>query len=295
MAVKTPGCTNVEQTVNNNTYNTITVDPAAAVADLTAGAAAGLAASLITGTVNGNTGITYTAQKIGVDGNDITVAYVNPGTPSAALGVVVTDSDIVVNLATTAGTASSGTSGVAGNNNGITWTAATVGTVGDDIVVILEDPDDNNQALGVTVNGRTIIVSLATDGGGAISSTAAQVWAAVNADPTASAIVTGANTGVSTGAIAPTDEIVQLANGVDPVPSSTATQVIAAVESEATALALVKPVSSVLGNVASTGAGTVVAVAETALTGGVDSEGQECLVKINELLVSLRAAGLLAV
>jgi len=172
ISIKTPGCAAASDFA-----------PADAVADLVAGAADGVAASLATGVINDNNAITYFAQKVGEDGNDITIAHIAPGAGPAALDVVVDGTDIVVNL-------------------------------------------------GV-------------DGAGSITSTAADV--------------------------------------------------IAAIEAEDAALALVRPVSSIAGNVTSTGAGTMVAMAKTALAGGVDSEGQECLVKVNELLASLRAAGLLAV
>ncbi len=53
----------------------------------------------------GNAGLVFTAKTAGVAGNAISVHLRNPGTPSAALGVVVTGSAIVVNLATSAGSA----------------------------------------------------------------------------------------------------------------------------------------------------------------------------------------------
>jgi hypothetical protein len=51
---------------------------------------------------------------------------------------------------------------------------------GNDITVELADPAAADRALEVTVTGRAIRVSLATDAGGAVTSTAAQVAAAVN-------------------------------------------------------------------------------------------------------------------
>lgn len=266
---------------------------AAAVADLVAGNAQGVAASLNTGVVGNNNAITWTAAKVGDDGNDISVEILNPApAQNQALSVAVADEKVTVNLATGAGTQASGTSGVEGNNNGITWTAAAgqVGAAGNDITVALEDPGAAGQALAVVVNGRTVIVNLATDGGGAITSTAAQVIAAVAAAPAAAALVVGANTGASTGAAAVTDQVVDLANGVNPAATSTATQVIASVQAAAPASALV----NVANTGASNGGGVVAAVAETNLAGGVDSEGQQALAKINELLASLRNASLMA-
>jgi hypothetical protein len=272
-------------------FSDTTLPPAGAVADLTPGNAQGVQAALGTGVVNNNNAITWTARKVGDEGNDITVAMVDPGAASQVLSVAVVDTDITVNLATDAGTASSGTTGVEGNNNGLTWTAQEVGVQGDNIVIVLEDPDDINQVLAITVTGTTIVASLATDGAGAITTTATQLKAAIEADAGASALVAVDHTGGSTGAAAVTDEVEQLSGGVDPAISSTAAQVIAAVNGNVDASALV--IASNTG--ASTGAGLVAAVAKTNLVGGVDSEGQQSLVKINELLASLRAAGHLAI
>lgn len=52
-------------------------------------------ATLTKGT--GNSKIRFTAKAGGVDGNDITVAAINPGS-NATLGIVVTGTDIVINL-----------------------------------------------------------------------------------------------------------------------------------------------------------------------------------------------------
>lgn len=49
--------------------------------------------------------LTYTSIVDGVFGNTITITYVNPGTPSSALAVTVTDTAISVSLATNAGSA----------------------------------------------------------------------------------------------------------------------------------------------------------------------------------------------
>lgn len=63
-------------------------------------APAGAQAALTTALAGLNDDLTYTAIDKGLAGNSITVAYINPGTPNAALSVVTTGSDIVVNLAT---------------------------------------------------------------------------------------------------------------------------------------------------------------------------------------------------
>ncbi|MCK2220221.1 zinc carboxypeptidase [Actinomadura sp. ATCC 31491] len=54
---------------------------------------------------------------------------------------------------------------------------------GNDLAIELTDPGAPGRALQVTVNGKIITVSLATDASGAVTSTAAQVVAALNATP----------------------------------------------------------------------------------------------------------------
>jgi hypothetical protein len=60
---------------------------------------------------------------------------------------------------------------------------------GNGITVELRDPQAANAPLGVTVSGRDIVVHLATDAAGAITSTAAQVVAAINGDAQAAQLV----------------------------------------------------------------------------------------------------------
>jgi hypothetical protein len=90
--------------------------------------------------------------------------------------------------------------GLVGENNGITWTAREPGEDGDDLSVTIVDPPGNNVALSVDVDGDEIVVTAATDGASAITSTAAQVMAAVLEHDVASQLVATANKGASTGA-----------------------------------------------------------------------------------------------
>jgi hypothetical protein len=60
---------------------------------------------------------------------------------------------------------------------------------GNDVTAEFVDPGAADSPLSVSVTGKDIRVSLATDSAGALTSTAAQVVAAVNADPAASALV----------------------------------------------------------------------------------------------------------
>ena len=77
-------------------------------------------------------------------------------------------------------------------------TADAVGAAGNDITVALVDPDANSRALAVALDGKAITVTLATSNTGAITTTAAQLVAAVNGNAAAAALVTAAS--VTTGA-----------------------------------------------------------------------------------------------
>lgn len=88
--------------------------------------------------------------------------------------------------------------GVVGSNNAILWTAKTPGTPGNAIRLQLKDPSGNSKPLVVTLENDTIVVSLATSEAGAITSTAAEVIAAVNS-ALVNGLVVAANDGESTG------------------------------------------------------------------------------------------------
>lgn len=85
-------------------------------------------------------------------------------------------------------------------NGGISWTSREAGRDGNSLSVELVDPGGNNAALAVSETAGAIEVSLATDGSGAITSTAADVIAAVRADPGLYELVTVKHADGSTGA-----------------------------------------------------------------------------------------------
>ena len=89
---------------------------------------------------------------------------------------------------------------LAGNDNDLKFTAKLKGHFGNTIKVAYVDPDAANAKLAVTVSGTTIAVSLATDANKAITSTAANVKAAIEAVPAAAALVTVANVAANSGA-----------------------------------------------------------------------------------------------
>jgi hypothetical protein len=74
---------------------------------------------------------------------------------------------------------------------------------GQDVTVQLVDPGAANSPLMVSVVGQAITVSLGTDAAGALTSTAAQIVAAVNAMPTSSGLVVASAGGSGTGIAEP--------------------------------------------------------------------------------------------
>jgi len=130
---------------------------------------------------------------------------------SSVIGLVGTAPDAVA-----AATAAVST-GVEANNNGLTFSANSAGFAGNAISVMLLDPKANSAALAVTVKTNAITVSLATDAGGVITTTAAQIITAIAANAQAAALITAANTGASTGAAVVTATVkpANLAGGVD--------------------------------------------------------------------------------
>ena len=109
--------------------------------------------------------------------------------------------------------AASGITGVEGSNNGLTFTAKSTGLDGNENYVELVDPAGNDQVLSVKIKGQITTVNLATGAGGAITSTGADVLAAVNA--AAKCKVTATHTGASTGAAVVATASVNLDGGVE--------------------------------------------------------------------------------
>lgn len=153
-------------------------------------------ASLSTALTGTNNDLDFTAVERDSYGNSVTVAYVDPSANSAALSVVVTGKAIVVNLAT-------------GSGGAITSTAASIKTAIEahtpaSRLVTVANKSGNDGTGVVTAltatalsggkpGSRDIVASLATNGGGTITTTAALLIAAINAHTDAGALVTAAN------------------------------------------------------------------------------------------------------
>jgi flagellar hook protein FlgE len=109
-------------------------------------------------------------------------------------------------------------------NSDVTYTSVNGGISGNNISVVYVDPAAASQALSIGVVGDAITVNLATDGASAITSTAAEIVAAIAAKAEAAALVTGAADGTGAGVVT-AKGVASLAGGavVEDVVSTTMT------------------------------------------------------------------------
>ncbi|MBW2061043.1 MAG: flagellar hook-associated protein FlgL [Deltaproteobacteria bacterium] len=91
------------------------------------------------------------------------------------------------------------TTSLADANDDLRLTAQNAGESGNDIRIRYVDPGASGQSLTIAVDGNDITVNLATDGTGAITTTATQVMNAINGDPEASALVSADLAGTDDG------------------------------------------------------------------------------------------------
>lgn len=145
------------------------------------------------------------------------VARVTAGASLNAGDLVQSDANgKAIPQATVAAVAATLATGVVGSNNAITYTGRVGGAADNDLRVQLKDPSANSQSLSVAVNGNDIVVSLATDSGGVITSTATLIIAAIAASAAAHSLITAANTGASSGAgVVAAVALTALTGGVD--------------------------------------------------------------------------------
>uniref|UniRef100_UPI004055EB90 phage tail sheath protein n=1 Tax=Marinobacter adhaerens TaxID=1033846 RepID=UPI004055EB90 len=146
----------------------------------------------------------------------VRVLEVNEGTRT-----IRTVSTAIIGLVATAPEALPGVAAEAvvlaiANNADVNYTAASVGTDGNQIRVRYVDPGAADSLLDVTVSGKDITVSLATDALGDITSTANDVITAVNGSAEASALVVADNAAGNDGTgIVNAEEFTRLAGGED--------------------------------------------------------------------------------
>jgi hypothetical protein len=106
--------------------------------------------------------------------------------------------------------------GVVGSNNAITWAARVAGAAGNAITVAITNPGGTAAAEVVTVAAGAVSVAARTSSG-SITSTAAEIIAAIQQHGEASELVTVANDSTSTGAgTVAAVSATNLAGGTDP-------------------------------------------------------------------------------
>lgn len=138
-----------------------------------------------------NTVLAGYAERANERLGNVDLIFENIGAKDAAI--------IIKELTQTTGTKATATTSLTGTNNDLVYTAKNAGVAGNQITVEYVDPAGNSKPLLVSAAGNTITVYLATGGGGAISSTAAQVKAAIEANSTAANLVTVANAAANDG------------------------------------------------------------------------------------------------
>src|ERR1051326_5241705 len=165
------------------------------------------------------------------------------------------------------------TTALTGSNNDLVFTAGDEGDSGDAITIAFVDPAANSAAESVSVVGKAITFHLATGSGGAITSTGDTLKATLLASTSASALVTavdaagndgsGAVTALAATNLAGHAIVVHLATDSAGTITSTGAQIVDAIAGD--------PITNLLvlaqNHGSDTGAGVVIALAQTALTG----------------------------
>lgn len=163
----------------------------------------------------------FTGRKTGknvVSGRSATRLFArNPAKMNSVIG---TSKDSIAVLGITPSTYAMLSTALAGANNDLVFTAKNHGVGGNAITVRYVDPAGNNQALSVGVVGNAITVNLATGVAGAITSTAAQVRAAVLASAPAMALLSAVTlkTGNDGTGVVIAMAATNLTGGAEPVP-----------------------------------------------------------------------------
>lgn len=117
------------------------------------------------------------------------IALVSKTVSSVSNGATV----IVKEVNPTTPTAATLSTNLTGTNNDLVFTAVPSGAAGNSVTIAYIDPSGNDEELSIEVTGTDIVVNLATGGAGAITSTAAQILAAIEDNEDAAALVTVAN------------------------------------------------------------------------------------------------------
>jgi hypothetical protein len=225
-------------------------------------------ATLTTSLSGANNDLVFSARLAGSRGNGISIAYVNPGTPSAALSVGVVARAITVNLATDAGTSQVETATVASGATAsanvivtVTGTALTGSPLATNVAVTNGDTAAVVAGKIRTALGLVAAISdVYTVGGSSATVTLTKTVATAN-DATLNIGIDGStnSTGVTNAGTS-----ANTTAGVAPAITSTAALIEAALEANERIADLI----TITNSGADTGAGVVTAMAATNLAGG---------------------------
>jgi hypothetical protein len=208
---------------------------------------------------------TLTAKNPGTAGNGYTFAIADPAA-SQSLSITQDGFDFVLTPACDAGDAAAVTTAMTGANNDITVTADTAGTIGNGYSIELLAGSGTTQALSVATTDYlkfTVTLARAAD---AITTTATQLVAALNAYAPFAAIMTAAvksgdnGTGIVT-ALAETD---LTGGGENAAITTTSAEVVTLLNTSA----IVTPHFSAALADSYDGAGLIETLSESAFTGG---------------------------
>ncbi|MDI9367701.1 MAG: hypothetical protein QM445_05040 [Thermotogota bacterium] len=238
-------------------------------------AVAAAAELVIDETPDAEVSILVTAVKPGTSGNDLKVQLKDPAAANSPLSVEIDEETIIVNLET------DGTAAVAAKkdfdnaspdaNSKVTITAKEAGVAGNSIKVQFVDPSSDPADLAVNISGDTIVVSLATNESGTITSTAKNVADAINAHLIAKQLVTATYSGNGT-TVVEAHAGAALEGGADEIAGdivSTVAEVVDAINGHFDVAKLIE--AEAIGE----DSGLAIAVAATPLAGGDDGSGYE--------------------
>lgn len=137
--------------------------------------------------------------SINITGDGDNVVTVNQG-HAFSVGVSGTlDGTIAVQYAKEDPAAASYTTSLTGTDNDLIFTAVKAGTEGNSLTIAYIDPSANNAALSLDWTYPDLVVNLATGAGGAITSTADDIAAAVAADEVVARYFSVANAAANDG------------------------------------------------------------------------------------------------
>jgi len=140
------------------------------------------------------TGWPWEAEWTPVNGAGGTLAFVRALAAPNTITLEGADSPVQASL----------TTALTGDNNDLVFTAVPLGRLGNDVRIRYVDPAANSSSLSIAVSGRDITINLATNSGGAITTTGNSIRSAFNPvdnpqNAAAQALLTVANAAGNTG------------------------------------------------------------------------------------------------